>query len=155
MSEAYLRKADYSDMELLYKWANDPETRANSFSPGPILFDDHQKWFGEKMNSANTLFFICHCENKNVGQVRLDIMHGIATINYSIDSVFRGKGYGSRMIVMVEKIICDDYPGIKKIQAEVKYGNEASQTIFRKLGYMEYRELNFIKFTKDVYNDVR
>jgi RimJ/RimL family protein N-acetyltransferase len=148
MPEEYLRKADYSDMELLFQWANDPETRANSFNSEPILFDDHKHWFSEKINSPNVVFFIYRYEGRDIGQVRLDISDDTAIINYSIDPFFRGKGYGYRMITLTEKEIQNDFPAIKWIQAEIKYENKASQNIFRKLNYVEYHAPDLIKFVK-------
>jgi RimJ/RimL family protein N-acetyltransferase len=148
MLKEYLRKADYSDMELLYKWANNPETRANAFDSNPISFDVHQKWFKEKLVSSDVLFFIYHCDDKDVGQVRLDIKNDVAIIDYSIDFVLRGNGYGHRMMKFVERHIQKKYPEIKFLKAQVKYSNEASLNIFRKLNYTEYREPTSIRFIK-------
>jgi RimJ/RimL family protein N-acetyltransferase len=144
----YLRRADYSDMELLYQWANDPETRANSISSESIIFDEHKRWFKEKLNDANVLFFIFHDGKQNIGQVRIDIKENTAIINYSIAPSFRGKGYGYRMMRLAEKEIQYNYPAIKWIQAEVKYKNKASQYIFRKLNYTESQDSYIVKFIK-------
>jgi RimJ/RimL family protein N-acetyltransferase len=148
MPEEYLRKVDYSDMELLYQWANDPRVRANAFSSALIPFDVHQKWFSEKLASQNVLIFVYHCEGKDIGQIRLDIENNIAIIDYSIDSIFRGKGYGYKMMRLVEKKIGSEYPKIKLLQAQVKYTNSTSINIFRKLNYIEHREPDLVKFTK-------
>jgi RimJ/RimL family protein N-acetyltransferase len=148
MLKEYLRKVDYSDMELLYRWANDPETRTNSFHSEFISFQEHKRWFEEKINSPDVLFFVYHCDDHDIGQIRFDIKGNIAMINYSIDPSFRGKGYGHRMIILGEQIIKNEYPGIKLIQAEVKNENKASQNIFRKLNYVEYQEKRTIKFIK-------
>lgn len=41
-----LRKAEQSDMDLLFEWANDPAVRKNSFRSDPIPYADHVKWDG-------------------------------------------------------------------------------------------------------------
>jgi RimJ/RimL family protein N-acetyltransferase len=150
MPEEYLRQVNDSDMELLYRWANDSTTRAHSFDSTPISFVSHQNWFRQKIVSKNVLFFIYHYDNKDIGQIRLDIENDTAIINYTIDSAFRGKGYGYRMMYLVEKKVWDEYPEIKRFQAQVKYKNNASLNIFRKLNYTEYREVNLIRFIKAV-----
>jgi spore coat polysaccharide biosynthesis protein SpsF len=150
MPEEYLRRVDYFDMELLYHWANDPVTRANSINFEPIIFDEHERWFKEKLNSCNVLFYIYHNGNQDIGQVRVDIKDNIAVINYSIAPSFRGKGYGYRMMILAEKEIQDNYHAIRWIQAEVKYKNTASQHIFRKLDYAESQNFNMIKFIKSL-----
>jgi RimJ/RimL family protein N-acetyltransferase len=151
MSKEYLRKVDYSDMELLYRWANDPETRKNSFHPDLIHSQEHKKWFEEKINSPDVLFFIYHYDGHDIGQLRFEFRDNALMINYSIDPSFRGKGHGCQMIVLGEEIIKKEYPVIKLIQAEVKYENKASQSIFRKLNYSEYQETTIIKFIKNIH----
>lgn len=41
----YLRRADREDVELFFKWVNEPAVRANSFNTETILWENHQKWF--------------------------------------------------------------------------------------------------------------
>jgi RimJ/RimL family protein N-acetyltransferase len=135
-------------MELLYKWANDPETRANSINSDPIIFDVHKNWFNKKINSKKVLFYIYHNENQDIGQVRFDVKGDIAIIDYSIAPPFRDKGYGCRMMALAEKEIQDNCPAVKWIQAEVKNENKASQNIFRKLDYTEFRGFGLVKFIK-------
>lgn len=45
MRNIYLRNASCSDMDILYKWANDPDTRLNAFSTDPIPYAVHKEWF--------------------------------------------------------------------------------------------------------------
>jgi spore coat polysaccharide biosynthesis protein SpsF len=151
MPKEYLRKVDYSDMELLYRWANDPVTRTNSFHSDPISFEEHKEWFEEKINSPDVSFFIYHYDDHDIGQLRFEFRDNVVMINYSIDPFFRGKGYGHRMIILGDEIIKNEYPAIKSVQAEVKYENKASQHIFRKLNYSEYHEATMIKFIKNIH----
>jgi RimJ/RimL family protein N-acetyltransferase len=148
MPEEYLRKASYSDMELLFKWANDPETRANSINSDPISFDGHKRWFNEKINHPNVLFYIYHNGNQDIGQVRFDIVDDTAEISYSVAASFRGQGYGQRMMLLAENEVKNNYPNIKWLQASVKNGNMPSYNIFKKLGYVELAKSNLILFLK-------
>jgi spore coat polysaccharide biosynthesis protein SpsF len=150
MPKEYLRNVELSDMEMLYEWANDPVTRSASFNMDHIPFDVHKKWFEEKINSKDLLFFIYHNNKQNIGQVRLDIKDGIAIINYSINPNFRGKGYGYKMLLSVENKIKNEYPIIKQFCAEVKEKNKISQNIFLKLQYTEIHENDVMKYFKNI-----
>ena len=46
-----LRPVTQDDIKLLFKWANDPEVRLNSFNSKEIKWDEHQKWFKVKIES--------------------------------------------------------------------------------------------------------
>ncbi|MGH9508910.1 MAG: UDP-2,4-diacetamido-2,4,6-trideoxy-beta-L-altropyranose hydrolase, partial [Terriglobales bacterium] len=50
-----LRRATEQDCRLLWEWANDPDTRANSFSSELIPWDDHQRWFRAKLSDPACL----------------------------------------------------------------------------------------------------
>jgi spore coat polysaccharide biosynthesis protein SpsF len=136
------RKATFTDMDLIFKWANDPENRVNSFNTNLINYEEHKKWFKEKLESKNTLFFIFQDNDLEIGFMRIEIENNTGTVNYSIAKEFRGKGYGSKMLSLLE-IELKNYPEIKSIKAFVKLDNEFSAKIFRRLNYMEY--LSFSK----------
>ena len=57
-SRISLRPAVSADEALLLRWANDPQVRANSFSPEPILPVDHHHWFQQALKNPNRLLFI-------------------------------------------------------------------------------------------------
>ena len=50
-----LRLACADDEALLLRWANDPQVRANSFSPDPIAPSDHHNWFHQGLSDQNRL----------------------------------------------------------------------------------------------------
>jgi sugar phosphate isomerase/epimerase/RimJ/RimL family protein N-acetyltransferase len=146
----FLRDADYSDMNILYEWANDAETRSNAFSTDLIPFDDHKKWFNEKLSSKNTLIFIYHCGEKNIGQIRFDIENDISIIDYTIAPSMRNQGNGYKMMVLAENKVKFEYPKIKMLVGEVKKENIASQNVFRKLNYNEINQKGCIRFSKPI-----
>ena len=47
----FLREALQLDVELLYKWANDPIVRQNSFQTEEIPHDTHREWFDRMMEN--------------------------------------------------------------------------------------------------------
>ena len=145
MKKILLRKVEIKDMPLLYKWANDPIVRQNSFHSESISFEEHQKWFNEKLNNPNELIYILMINKETVGQVRLSRNQDKMLISYSIASSYRGQGYGKLILKMIEAEIHDK--NIKLI-GRVKKDNVISQLIFKFLGYKEKEYDNYFEYTK-------
>ena len=135
----FLRKVEKNDMDLLFKWANDPVVRSNSFNTEPIPYENHVKWFNKMMEDPTVLQFVLMDEDTPVGQIRLNIDVDEAEIAYSIGSEYRGKGYGYRILQLVAEDIKSNHSEIKRLVAKVKPENKASNTLFVKEGYsMDY-----------------
>lgn len=147
------RKATMGDARLLYDWAMEPEVRANSLNPGSFSFADHVKWMEKKISDENCYLLIYTDENKNIGTCRLDIdENGIATIAYSVDKLFRGQGFGKKMVIDLEKFAM----GKKNLQlkAVVKRENLASRKIFDSLGYLEKFKDEVLIYIKNIRGGV-
>ncbi|MDO9528880.1 MAG: GNAT family N-acetyltransferase [Syntrophales bacterium] len=135
MSNVYLRPAEWSDVDLLYEWANDKQVRSNPFNTEIISCYDHKHWFENYMADENTvIYMLCDTESK-IGQIRLDCSEHIAKINYIISKRYRGLGYGEIIIRLVEKKIVIDKSDIRCIKAIVRSNNVASQKVFEDNGY--------------------
>ena len=130
MKDIHLRKVEDKDMMLLYQWVNDSLVRKNSFNSGNISLEEHQKWFNEKFKNPNESIYILMVDEKSIGQVRLSKSNKQVIISYSIDSKYRGQGYGKLILKLVEDKINDE--NIKLI-GRVKRDNIASQLIFQSL----------------------
>lgn len=136
MTDLFLRKAEYEDVDLIFRWANDEEARKNSFNSSGILYEDHVKWFKGRMESENSYIFILMEKDVPVGQCRLDIQGRDALISYFIDSSFRNKGYGKSLL----KLVYDEaakIEGVDMLVGKVKIENAPSRNVFLKLGYTE------------------
>lgn len=129
-----LRKAAETDAEMLFHWRNEPETRANSFHTEPISYEEHVAWLTAALsNPAQEIYIFCDGDVP-IGQVRLSTEEDVATISYSIDSVYRAQGYGQAMLRCMENL-CAERGTLKILRGYVKKKNIASQVIFEKLGY--------------------
>ncbi len=53
-----LRQVTKDDVDLLFRWANDPVVRKWSFNKQPITLEEHKCWFREKYNDPNTIMWI-------------------------------------------------------------------------------------------------
>ena len=137
------------DMKLIYEWSNDKEVRENSFSSSTIKLEEHKRWFESKMRDPNyhILFFLV--DSKEVGMVRLSVEKNIATISYLVAKEFRGMGYGKKMLKHLEAYILNNNISTN-LYAEVKHSNISSQRIFEGLNYAKSKELNLIKYTKEL-----
>ncbi len=133
----YLRRADREDVELFFRWVNEPAVRENSFNTESIPWESHRKWFEKVLTDDGVRIYVLMQDNLPVGQVRLVFEDGKWQINYSIASSYRGQGYGKIILQLVEnELIGKGHTG-EKFFAEVKAHNTASQRIFNSLGYAE------------------
>jgi UDP-2,4-diacetamido-2,4,6-trideoxy-beta-L-altropyranose hydrolase len=86
------------DSDMLYHWANNPETRKQSFSTGPIPIDRHHQWFAEKTRSPIILFLIGMDGDVPVGTIRFELDGDAALVNFTVDPAQRGRGYGTGIL---------------------------------------------------------
>jgi len=142
--ELYIRNANLDDTDLLYSWSNNEQVRKQSFQSSKIEYNDHCKWFENKLKDDSTLIFIVETNQNPVGVVRFQIDNKLATIGVSIDEDYRGKGLGATLIEMgVHSYFKEkDY----SILASIKKQNTASIKSFKKAGFL---------FLKDeIINDI-
>ena len=138
-----LRSAKVSDSKLLFNWVNEKEVRNNSLNSEIVKWDIHIDWFCKKMESVKCEIFILENNKVSVGQVRIEEDEtGFWLIDYSIDSAFRGKGYG---YVMIEQLI-NKIPKCK-FKAVVKTKNIASRRVFEKLNFALKKINKVIEYT--------
>lgn len=129
------------DAKLLFDWANEPEVRANSLNSEPIQWDNHLKWFTNKLNSESKMY-ILYDNTIPIGQIRFDFFDDNWVIDYSIDKKYRGKGFGKMMLELAIR----NFNQGDILKAIVKKENLSSLKIFQKLGFEEQIEVNL-----DVY----
>lgn len=149
-SNAELRAVSEKDSELLFRWANDPEVRNNSFNSDPILWEDHTAWFSKKLSDEDTKMYILYDNNIPVGQVRCALSeNACAEIGYSVGSAFRGHGYGTYLLSLLYAHISAE-TNWEKLIGKVKKENIASQKAFEKAGYEKTELEEFIQYTKEI-----
>jgi len=130
-----LRPVSRQDCRLIWKWANDPDTRAVSFSPEPIIYEQHVKWFENRLDDANCCFFVAEDSHREaVGQIRFDLKDKEALISISLDRKFRGQGHGARIIELAARTFLAS-TDTKTIHAYIKKNNTASLAAFKKAGF--------------------
>lgn len=129
----FLEAVKFEHASIIYEWANDAVTRANSFNTEKIKYNTHLSFMTEKINSADTLWYLLIVDDVPVSQVRLECRNRIGTINYSVGPQFRGNGYGRIMLAKLEDVARQN--GITQLIGEVKSNNIISRRIFVGLNY--------------------
>ncbi|SHE67917.1 GNAT family N-acetyltransferase [Flavisolibacter ginsengisoli] len=133
-----LRLARATDLQMIFRWANDPVVRANAFNPHQITLEDHTKWYNEKMKNRNTIFLILEMNDEPAGQIRYELQEDEIIINYMIATEYRGHGLGNEILGLGEKYLAViELPeNIHKIVGYVKKENIASLKAFNKNNYL-------------------
>ena len=123
-----LRKATPADSLDLWRWRNDPVTRAMSRSSGPVERPAHNAWFARVLKDPAVSLFIGEIEEGPVGMVRFD--HGAETeVSINLNPAFRGRGLSYALLAA----------GLAEVGgmvfAEIKDGNAASRRLFERAGF--------------------
>jgi UDP-2,4-diacetamido-2,4,6-trideoxy-beta-L-altropyranose hydrolase len=138
-----LRPAIAADEALLFRWANDPQVRANSFSPQPITPDEHRCWFQKGLEDPNRLHLIAKpTDSCPVGQIRFErapeMVEGRAceaTVDLSLDRCARGYGLAPDLVRLGLQAMEQRWgPAIDAV-AEVLTSNTASNACFARAGF--------------------
>ena len=125
-----IRLATLDNMKNVFDLSNDNIVRQNSIHTEKIEWNNHIKWFKNKINSKDSIFYIAEDNNNFIGYCRLDKEKDYWVITIHISDKYRGKGYGSKII----KEICAKNPD-KKLKALVKKENSASYNMFLNCGF--------------------
>lgn len=128
------RIATLEDCDLMFYWANDPETRKNAFNTNQIKYTDHIYWFGQ-LNLNNVLIYFDEL-NVPVGVVRIDNKSNEWVITVMVDSKQRNKGYASKMLSTAPIEFFKQNSLVDKIVAYIKESNTASVRTFSKVGFV-------------------
>jgi UDP-2,4-diacetamido-2,4,6-trideoxy-beta-L-altropyranose hydrolase len=138
-----LRRAAAADEALLLRWANDPQVRANSFSPEPIDPADHHHWFHTGQANPNRLQLIAMtADGCPIGQIRFDREPASseggaseATVDLSLDPCARGQGLAAELVHLGLQTMEQHWGPATDAVAEVLPSNAASNACFVRAGF--------------------
>lgn len=146
-TDGYLRDVTFDDAKILFDWRNDKVTRENSFNTSELVYEDHEKWLKRVLEDKSIYFYILMNKNVPVGQIRIVPEDGEYMISYSIDTNFRGQGYGLLILQLAEReMIVHNIDGV--LAGEVKTDNIASCRAFERLGYSAEKQEQYIIYRK-------
>lgn len=154
MVEDYLTLAPAAEdqAQMVFSWANDAETRKQSFSSEQIPWEDHVKWYRDSLAGDKRRLYICYRDAAPVGLFRIDFVEeGKTEISYSIAKEHRNRGYGQQMLRAGIELVQKEFPKIHTMCARVKPENESSRRIFIKLGFEENVKAGVNEVRYDLY----
>ena len=125
------------DAELLWRWANDAETRRNAFSKSTIPFEEHFVWLERRLRSDATRIWIFSDGDAPVGQVRFDLAGEAAEIDISVAPERRGRGSGRAMLSEAIRRLRAEHGSRFTPRASVLERNVASLRMFQACGFTE------------------
>lgn len=137
-----LRWASEDDVQTTFDWASNKIVRKYAIQKNEIIFEEHVKWFLNKISSDDCIYFIAEVNNIPIGSIRFDLNEKKeALLSFLLDPVFHGKGYGKEI---VEKG-CGELlklKKLKKIVGVVKIENIPSIKTFKSLGFNQVSEID-------------
>lgn len=133
-AEFVLRRAEPGDVEQVFRLANDPEVRRNSFSPDPIALEAHRGWYAAKLAAPGTAFFVLALEGAVAALARYDRTGDGAEVDVAVHSAFRGRGLGIRILRQTAALAAAALD-VDRINALVFTGNAASRRCFARAGF--------------------
>lgn len=150
-----LEPADQGDLNITFEWAKDSQVRKYAFNKSDINFEEHRNWFLTKLSDNHCSYWILKEGVKKIGSIRIDYNSDftIGIISYLIDPRCHGKGFGAKIIKLLEEEVIETNNSRKQLEliGYVIPENLASISIFRKLNYEESLEKdNTLKFRKQI-----
>jgi spore coat polysaccharide biosynthesis protein SpsF len=131
-----LRQATVADRDLLWRWRNDDEMRAQSFRTTAIPLDEHDRWLHAALADPSCLIWILlDSHGLPVGQGRIRIRGEEAELSLSVAAEQRGQGIGGVLLRLLTDQLFAERPEVVRIRAFVKHGNHASSRLFESVGY--------------------
>lgn len=150
------RKAEKSDCKIYFEWTNDKSVREQSFNSDEVLFENHEKWFLNKIDDKSCLMLIFqNNENQNIGQVRIQkAENNSAIIGVSVSKEFRGKGFAATIIEIASLNFLRQNPDFE-ILAYIKEENSGSIKSFEKAKFQFKEKINYENFLSFHYTKKR
>jgi UDP-2,4-diacetamido-2,4,6-trideoxy-beta-L-altropyranose hydrolase len=131
-----LRVAGGDDLELLWRWANDPVARAASFRSRPIEWDEHVAWFDARTRDPASRIYIIEAGGESSGVLRFDLdgpARAVVSINIAPEA--RGRGLGPDALREGCALVSAD-DAVSSVTAYIKPDNAASLRTFERSGFV-------------------
>ncbi len=138
----FLRALEPSDADLLYRWENDPELWAVSFTQMPfsrfVLEEFVSAAFQDIYTNKQLRLIVCAVSDlQPVGVADLfdfDPQHDRCGVGIYISENFRRQGFASECLDLL-KPYCFDVLHLQQIYAHVNTTNQSSLALFLKSGF--------------------
>lgn len=123
-----LRPADEDDCLDVWRWRNDPQTRAMSRTPDEVELAAHTAWFRGALRNPQMTLLIGETDAGKIGMVRFD--RGAETeVSINLNPDFRGQGLSHALLGAALATTGG------ALVAEIKDENLASRRLFERAGF--------------------
>ena len=125
------------DMEMVFRWRNDPFVLAHGSSHREVGWEEHQKWFAETISSKNRRMFIILEQGSSIGQIRFEQgKQQDCVVSVYLLREFTGRGRGLDAIRRGCAAIFEAWD-VNRVIACVRFDNQAGRSVFLKAGFRE------------------
>jgi RimJ/RimL family protein N-acetyltransferase len=128
-----IRKAVYSDQEILWSLRNDELVRAMSFSAEVISIDDHKQWLQIRLISNECFIFILEMHFVPIGYIRFEGRPNF-DVSFILAAEARGKKYAIPCIRLGIRAL-NQATSFHSINAYISPKNIASVKVFEASGF--------------------
>jgi RimJ/RimL family protein N-acetyltransferase len=134
--EISYRDAEPTDVSTFFLWVNSQSVQTSAGRTRQINPEEHIQWFSEALQSVDTTVTVLLVNGVPTGQCRLQRIRGKGEVilDYSIDSMYRGRGLARTLIESSLQRHQGSVRGVRYI-AEVRHGNLASQKVLTSAGF--------------------
>jgi RimJ/RimL family protein N-acetyltransferase len=118
-----IRPATLEDADRLFRWRNDPATRAASVQYDLVDCVQHHQWLVDRLSLEHPHLYIAEVDHIPVGTFRIDD----DKISYTIASELKGRGFATEMLRMAHiefgSLTAEIYPdNVASIKVALKSG---------------------------------
>mgnify|MGYP002815947883 FL=1 len=143
INKFYIEKANILHARVTWEWRNDDETRSLSRTPKIITWEEHKKWFKDSLEDPCKFLYLGiskdSSEKKSIGILRFELINlnkSHYEVSINISPIFRGKGYGSKLLSSGISLFSSEIRNKSLIFAEIKKNNHRSSNLFISAGFL-------------------
>lgn len=130
-----IRHVSAEDVLQVWRIANDPTVRANSFNTQPIAVTDHMCWFSCQLVEPGVRWWAADLAGLVVAHARYTrVAHDWAEVHFSVAAPFRGRGIAGNLLSRTFVQACDQF-GVRLVRGFSLAHNAASARAFEQARY--------------------
>jgi L-amino acid N-acyltransferase YncA len=136
MSNVQLRKAQSEDVDILFRWLNDPVNIAAKLATTvPVPYETHCAWFHKRLEDENSCIWIATLKLTDIGQARVQLNSECELeVDIYVDPDNRGQGIASSILSELARKCALTWPTTPLV-AVIRNENLASMALFARAGY--------------------
>jgi RimJ/RimL family protein N-acetyltransferase len=141
-----IRPIKDEDLELLYEWQSDPQTRRYSHNSDVPTYIEHTAWVKKRIHDSNVFTEIVLHATTPVGVIRLDPVYKTSTaflVSIYISPEFYRLGIGKAALENVFRLMPN-----AELRAEIYDDNIASKVLFTSKGFESQGNMLYVKKPK-------